>query len=438
LLHAYRSTGFRFLLLVLVFLAGLAGLGGLGAVSAAPYAAAPALSALPAGTDPAASFLVEKITVAGNRRAASARIVVEESLLKEGKSYTEDDLRVALRRIKRLPFVVEADFALNKRDEGGAYELVFTVQEMGSLFANVQTERNVGGRDPIASLVPFPQPDVALAGDSLLGLQATVGSTGFVFASVGDSNSFSQAGYTQFGLFGAGSFASLDLAYDPFGHRITPTLTAGVALTANQSLRGSVSRLHSSEGSGPFRLSFEDRSAELDWLYDTTDDPFFPTRGTTIDTDLTYESFEDRSHELDGSAFNLGEHIGTLLLSGHHHLPLGERQSLSFGLTGSTYRYDASASSPELLNGPGPTFGYQGTVDLGYAVDLLQGEQAWRGGKLRLETTASYGTVSIARDLRSSDQVDPVHQLSLRETLTYRSPWALVRLALLYSGKVMH
>jgi hypothetical protein len=415
--YAHRSAVARCLLFVLLLLAGL--------------------KTAPAGADPAPSFRLEKISVTGNRRAASARIVVSESLLKEGQSYAEADFRIAIRRIKRLPFIIEADFTLKEGTARGRYELVVAVEETRPIFANLETERNVGGELPIELNLPFPQPDVNFGGDSLLGLRELVGSTGLVFATVGSSHSFSQVGYTHYDLFGDGSFATVALAYDPIGHRFTPALSAGVALTVNQSLRATVSSLKSHESSGSFRLDFDDRTAEFDWLYNTTDDPFFATRGNAAEAALIEQSFDDRFKELDGSTSRSGERIGTLRLSGRHHQPLTERQSLFFGVTASTYRYSAFASSPELLNGPGPTFGYQATVEVGHALDIWQGERARDWGKFRLENTVSYVTVSTARNLRRSEDADPLHQLSLRTALVYRSPWAVVRLAFLYPGKGM-
>ena len=70
-----------------------------------------------------ARFLIETITVETDRKA-SVGIIESETLLKEGETYTEDDLRQAVARVHRLPFVLGADFSLRKGSERGAYELV--------------------------------------------------------------------------------------------------------------------------------------------------------------------------------------------------------------------------------------------------------------------------------------------------------------------------
>src|SRR5438270_12828530 len=72
-------------------------------------------------------FLIEKITVEGPK-AAVANIVRVEMLLREGGSYTEDQLRQAIYRVHRLPFVLDASFSLRKGSRRGAFELVVEVQ----------------------------------------------------------------------------------------------------------------------------------------------------------------------------------------------------------------------------------------------------------------------------------------------------------------------
>jgi outer membrane protein assembly factor BamA len=63
-------------------------------------------------------FLIEKITVEGPK-AAAANIVRTESLLREGGSYSEEQLRQAIYRIHRLPFVLDARFSLRKGSRRG-------------------------------------------------------------------------------------------------------------------------------------------------------------------------------------------------------------------------------------------------------------------------------------------------------------------------------
>jgi hypothetical protein len=254
---------------------------------------------------------------------------------------------------------------------------------------------------------------------------------------VGSSHGLAQAGYTRYDLFGDGSFASVALAYDPNRHTFTPTLSAGVPLTVNQSLRATVSRQKFEQRSGRFRSDSENRSAELDWLYSTTDDPLFPTQGNEAEADLVDQSFDFSDNFFAGMANRFSEHFDTLTLSGRHHQRLTALQSWSFGLTGATYRYGSGASAPSLLLASRPSFGAQASLEVGHALDIWQGEPARRRGDLRLETTASYVAASTARGLRQPGVDNPVYQLALRANLVYRNPWAVVRLGVSYSGKVM-
>ena len=74
------------------------------------------------------SFVIETITVEGVG-GSSAKIVVSETLLVPGGAYTEAQLREALHRVERLPFVVEGDFSLRRGSERGRFELVITVRQ---------------------------------------------------------------------------------------------------------------------------------------------------------------------------------------------------------------------------------------------------------------------------------------------------------------------
>ena len=71
-------------------------------------------------------FLIEKITVEGPKEAA-ANIVRAETLLRAGETYSEDQLRQAVYRVRRIPFVLDATFSLRKGSQRGAYELLIEV-----------------------------------------------------------------------------------------------------------------------------------------------------------------------------------------------------------------------------------------------------------------------------------------------------------------------
>jgi len=422
--HPPVRTGFSLSARRLLFLLGLLALLGL-------------FGGTPARGDEAPRFLIEKITVKGNRRPASARIVVSESLLKDGRTYGEDELRTAVHRIKRLPFIIEADFALQKGSERGRYELVITVEETRPIFVDLEGAGDYSDRSGVYSPLPTSR-RFDFSNNSLLGVREFVGSEGVLFASFGSSNGLFQLGYTRYDLFGPGSFASLALAFSPHDNKeTTASLSAGVPLTVNQSLRATVALSHASFRGDVSRDDSTQQSGQLDWLYNTTDDPLFPTRGDTVEAALDYRKYHSifKDPGIAMSPFRFDERTWGLTLSGNRHRPLTARQSLAFGLSAAAYHLSEDQTSANFLNGSGT--GYQASVSVTHAFDLLQGERARHWGDLRLETSASYvGSHSNDAFNALFDQTT-VYQLTLGETLVFRNPWAIVRLGVLYHGKVM-
>ena len=421
--HPPARTGFSLSACRLLVLLGLLALLGL-------------FGGTPARGDDAPRFVIEKITVKGNRRPASARIVVSESLLKEGRTYGEDELRTAVHRIKRLPFIIEADFALQKGSERGRYELVIKVEETRPIFVDLEEQGDYSERTLIAPPVQTSR-RFDFSNNSALGVREFVGSEGVVFASFGSPGGLFQVGYTRYDLFGPGSFASLAVAYSPDNKQTTTSLSGGVPLTVNQSLRATVASSQSSFRSDFSRDDASERSGQIDWLYNTTDDPLFPTRGDTAEAALDYRKFHSDFRTTGGTvpSFQLDERTWALSLSGSRHRPLTTRQSLAFGLSAAAYRFTEDHPTVDFLGGSGT--GYQASVSVTHAFDLLQGERARHWGDLRLETSASYVGSHSKDAVNALFNQSTVYQLSIGETLVFRNPWAIVRLGVFYHGKVM-
>src|SRR5690349_10294787 len=78
-------------------------------------------------------FFIERIEVREARRV-SKDVVIAESRLREGQEYSEADLRDASARLGRLPFLLSAEFALEKGAERGRYVLVITINETKPFF----------------------------------------------------------------------------------------------------------------------------------------------------------------------------------------------------------------------------------------------------------------------------------------------------------------
>jgi len=224
-------------------------------------------------------FLLEKIDVR-NLVHASADVIRAESRLQEGDSYAEADLRAASDRVRRLPFVLDAVFSLERGSVRDAYVLVITVSETRPLFFRYQ-------------LVPFFQASQhvsAFDNDILLGARWFAGSRGvFHVAAIAhesdrpfESSYISgQGGYTRYGLFHDRAFATVTL--DHFSPREThgrggtfPGGLMGVWLTQNQTLTVSYHGVDSGSNGRTERI-FEPRLA-----YNTTNHPEFPSEGSLL------------------------------------------------------------------------------------------------------------------------------------------------------------
>lgn len=328
-----------------------------------------ALLAARLGAQEEPRFLIEKISVSGQRRAATARIVVAESRLQEGQSYDERELRQAVYRIRRLPFIVDADFALRRGSQRGAYELAITIEQTTPLFLSYDleglyaTSTSTGGRTLHA------------VDSGSIGVRQFVGAQGLVFASADkDLKSFA-AGYTQYDLFGRGSFVSASVTRARHGGTTRPALSVGVPLTANQSLRTDLSWLQQDDQSAHLVSRLQQRDASLAWIYDTTDDPLFPGRGVKLSAGVFREEAGERS-SFGPFVRHTQFQISGISLFAARHWPLTPRQSLSVALAAT-----AVTSNRTVLD-----HGYDATLDLLHSVSLWGDERTRRFGDLRWET----------------------------------------------------
>jgi hypothetical protein len=237
-------------------------------------------------------FFVDSIEVSG-LRYASERVIVAETRLTVGREYTEAELRAGAARAARLPFVVNVDLRLERGEQRGAYRLVLEVIEARPVFGGATLLAGGDDRDDLRQ---------ANAGARLF-----LGRSGVVHAAAiaGDDAGF-EAGYTQYDLFGSGVFAAAifeyrDIKYrggepppEPFYEppgtleRLTTHLVAGVPIAGDHAVRASWTReptvvrglLPDIPG-----ITFHTRyitTTELTYLYDSTDDPLFPTRGLSV------------------------------------------------------------------------------------------------------------------------------------------------------------
>jgi len=240
-------------------------------------------------------YRLERILVEGS--VIAEEIIRAEARLEEEKSYTEEDFRQAVYRVRRLPFVTEATYRVVSGMAADTVALVIRIVDTSIAYYDVDARGDDSARDASA----------------LAGARMLLDDLGVVEAAVqsSDNDDGVAAGvaYRAYDLFGRGAFASIAVAhrfqsrerrYDP-----TPVLTFGWPLSQRQSLTLTASRAKSRiarEHSDTITLTDRDSTifAELRWSYESIDHPLFATRGLSIGfgprwsrTDYATETYDD-------------------------------------------------------------------------------------------------------------------------------------------------
>jgi hypothetical protein len=244
------------------------------------------------------SFIIERIDVRNVERV-TPRLIVAESLLREGRSYSPDDLRAAEARLARLPFV--ASVAITTEDGSAADRrvVVLTITETRAFSFLVDARGVLLGESRTALDTDYAFPDPAGPWkNAALGVRHVIGKGEAHFAMTvlrnrrgfGKNYSAWEIGYTGYDLFRTRVFATAKIRtpVDSVGERtFTPAVAVGMPLTVNQTLTVDVEdTLFRDEsvaiGGSSFRRLDAQRQMTLDWTYNTTNVPYAPTRGTFI------------------------------------------------------------------------------------------------------------------------------------------------------------
>jgi hypothetical protein len=288
-----------------------------------------------------ARFLVERIDVR-NLRHASPQIVIAETRLTLGQSYTERELRAAADRINRLPFVLGADFALEKGSVRDTYVLVIRVTETKPFFYLTDATIYLGDRSGVTN-----------SGAAAVGLRFFAGARGVFHAGLSAENDdrpyissqdFIEAGYTHYDVFGTRAFVTLNLK-QPTGisgrkSHTLPEVVIGVPLGANQTLTARYEQI-ATEGGADTR--FAQRLGTIRLTYNTTNHPFFPTRGVLLSAGPTAVWNDTTSFVFRGGQTPpevVVEHRRTLALeaTAARYWELNDRDSLAATLEGGLLR----------------------------------------------------------------------------------------------------
>lgn len=421
-----------------------------------PAAAGPPPPAPPhsAAEVPAPSFEIESIRVEGVRPRSKA-VVVSASLLEPGRAYGERELRDAVSRIVRLPFVLAADFALERGSERGRYGLVIRVVETRRFFFAADRRYTVFGRRVALENASGRRESLSSRGTA--GYRHALGDFGEAFAAV-DTEQGGQVGLTHYNLLGRHAIGSIaysrtgpccatvvfPLALDPtFGSwslAETEQVAARLALPlgGNYSLRLAAEMLRTDDADRRNVLtspvedevasagvpSFEYRWIEAAWVYDDSDDPLLPRGGRTwalgieahdLDTRLGF--FEPGTPPFEISTFPYRGELVRVVASGAVHHALTPRQAV-------TVSARIAAGRSRFPNDVDGTAGSLDSRELALAfthrVTLWQPPEEF--ATLWLETEAGYAYEEISPGLLAS-----LGQSRLGVWLVLRNAWGVVR-----------
>lgn len=388
-----------------------------------------------------AEFPITSIVVQGSR-SVSEEILLGEAQLLAGRSYTEEDLRAAVRRIRRLPFVVQVDFRLQRGEEVGTYQLVVEIIEAAPLFVSFNW---------LESWVDLPPSRHPVTGDPIgrgqrlhgtskwgsVGLRTFMGSKGALFASSDWSRSsdlyLHHLGYTHYDALGTGGQLSAVLSYFS-GDRDYPTdysgrseaeledhlslrLTASLPIGANQAITAEyglarTSFARSSPTGPPEVLRPTTHLWSAGWFWDTTEDPLFPRKG--VEGGIALRG--DVSRRLEEGQITRSSPVHGFA-SAVKYWPVGLEGALHTGVSLETV--DTTSRL------------WVGSIETGYSRDLWSPQTATEYGDLVVEARARW--VGQFEDDRSRFSRD-VQYGEARIGLSFRNEWGILTFGLHYRG----
>jgi hypothetical protein len=275
------------------------------------------------------TILIETLQVEGTSRESVRRIVLSESRLAAGGRYTEQEIAGAARRIKRLPFILDARPTLRRGSAPGEYGLVFVIDEHASFSLGISgghwsdSPEIMSTAKARSSVERFlgPLTQLHLSVDTGAGRQRTLVERSWALHSEGPSL-FANVilGLTRHGVIGQASRLDIDLSVgretctandflderhlcnSGTGWGLNSRLLVPLARDSSLSLFAGYQAFRGTEPVRPIYdkdengwphtralQSEEEREVRtrrarfgLAWAHDTTDDPVAALRGTQI------------------------------------------------------------------------------------------------------------------------------------------------------------
>jgi hypothetical protein len=369
-------------------------------------------------------------------------------------------LRAAEARLTRLPFLLSADFALEKGSDRGRHVLVITVAETKPFFFLVDASPTLW--DDSRRTVDYDADPGAESGDAAAGFRWFVGGRGIVHLGVTarrDRQAFTSSyaaaaiGYTHYDILGTRAFATLNLRLpfdSPAEGSLSPQLVVGIPITATQTVtldyedtffrRDTVRVL-----TYKFDRQDTERLISLTWTYNSTNEPFVPTRGTIVSLSPLY-SMRDRAgyqflrivpdpNPAPPDAF--AQHVNGrgADFSAVRYWELSEKDSVSAGVVAGWARVDDRIHPTSVREDIRWKPRYE-ILRTGYSHSIWRGEP--RDGDSRINIDLRY--VARQRDVeqgRSAFGVTPDEEKTLQASAGWvrRSAWGTLRLGVGYSWR---
>jgi outer membrane protein assembly factor BamA len=390
-------------------------------------------------------YRLERVVVEGSH--IDEDIIRSETRLEEEKSYTEEDFRQGVYRVRRLPFVTDASYRIEPGVTGGGTTLVIRVLDTTPIFYGI----NVGssrGRDG----------ETDTSGDALLGGRWLLDNLGVLEGAVQksdeeDSGFLAGLAYRAYNIYDTGAYGSIAIAQrfktEPRKYDPTLVLNLGYPLTQRQSLTLAYSRAKTrlprdfdvngdddddpdTEGDIDDNRTLTERNrfefADLRWWYETIDDPIFTTRGVQFSAgphwgvnELVTEAYDTTKKDVvatETATTTLG-----LGLDASGYRPLTRRNSVFLRLSGDASRTDEE-SDLEFLNG---------SARIGVTHDFhTYAENVIRPFKARIELGAGYGG-TIFRPA-AGDEIRDTGAFA-EAAFVMRHRWGSIRLSAFYDAE---
>jgi len=426
-------------------------------------------------TDPI--FLIETISVEQAER--STDIIIAESLLVPGREYSERQLRDAVSRISRLPLVLDAEFSLRKGTQRGRYELVIKVEEARRWFFGLDVKSTLWSR-PI-SVSDLTTSDETSTSTGVVGRRFRLGRYGVFFAALGGTDGSINFGYSRHNLLQRGVLFSASYAFagcseprtdateegddacrtEIYGLGLDPTLSSwsstgashrvrmslGIPVRENSSVRLAASVRET--GHGLRRRAFEadlsrferfENREELDfsaaWVFDSVDDPQFPTRGRRWSAGLSLRSLQTDLYTFDLEApgierFDFRAAEAGFVFDATRYLPRSDKTSFWAGAQGFLGRSDIdNLPTQERTTIDGNATSWNGGLTFGHSRSLRRLHTPFKWRDWRWENELGLTWTGTSPDFEQSD--NPLTGLRIASGIALRNRLGIFRFELAY------